>query len=139
MSQQIIELGADEADEAVSLWRSVGLTRPWNDPKADFLRAVGEPSSAVLGLRDAQGSLIGTAMVGDDGHRGWVYYLAVSAEQRDNGLGRHLMQACEEWLTARGAPKIQFMVRKSNKQVLAFYAHLGYEVQECAVLGRRLS
>ena len=114
------------------------MTRPWNDPQADFTRAVTSPASAVLGLRDHTGRIIATAMVGDDGHRGWVYYLAVAPEAQGTGTGRRLMAACENWLAARGVPKIQFMVRTTNAPVLAFYAHLGYEPQDCLVLGRRL-
>lgn len=133
----ILELGPSDADAAVALWRECGLTRPWNDASADFARAVGGPSSAVLGLREA-GDLVGTAMVGHDGHRGWVYYLAVASSARGTGLGRRLMESCEHWLMDRGVPKIQFMVRTDNAVVLDFYDHLGYAHQDVVVLGRRL-
>jgi ribosomal protein S18 acetylase RimI-like enzyme len=133
----VVELGPAEASAAVALWVEVGLTRPWNDAHADFARAVGGPSSAVLGLR-ATGELVGAAMVGHDGHRGWVYYLAVSPAAQGSGLGRCLMDACEAWLIARGVPKIQFMVRTDNTPVLSFYDHLGYAPQDVVVLGRRL-
>lgn len=133
----ILELGPSDADAAVALWRECGLTRPWNDASADFARAVGGPPSAVLGLREA-GDLVGTAMVGHDGHRGWVYYLAVASSARGTGLGRRLMEACEHWLVDRGVPKIQFMVRTDNAVVLDFYDHLGYAHQDVVVLGRRL-
>ena len=133
----VVELGPADADAAVALWQQAGLTRPWNDAHADFARAVGGPSSAVLGLCEA-GDLVGVAMVGHDGHRGWVYYLAVSSTARGTGLGRRLMDACERWLVSRDIPKIQFMVRTDNTGVLAFYDHLGYAHQEVVVLGRRL-
>lgn len=134
----VVELAAADARAAVELWHLAGLTRPWNDAAGDFARAVAGPASAVLGVRDAAGGLLGTAMIGHDGHRGWVYYLAVSAQARGTGLGRALMAACEQWLTARGIPKIQFMVRTGNTEVLGFYDHLGYERQDVVVLGRRL-
>jgi ribosomal protein S18 acetylase RimI-like enzyme len=130
-------LTSGDADAAVALWEQAGLTRPWNDAAADFRRAVAGPASAVLGVRDA-GRLVGAAMVGDDGHRGWVYYLAVAGDARGRGLGRDLMDACEAWLRARGCPKIQFMVRTDNTAVLDFYDHLRYPRQDCLVLGRRL-
>ena len=69
-------LTALDRDAAVALWHATGLTRPWNDPHADFDRA-----QAVLGAFDGD-ELIGTAMVGHDGHRGWVYYLGVDPRQR---------------------------------------------------------
>lgn len=133
----VVELGPSDTAAAVALWQETGLTRPWNDAAADFARAVAGPSSAVLGVREAD-VLVGTAMVGHDGHRGWVYYLAVSPAARGTGLGRLLMDACERWLSERGVPKIQFMVRTDNTGVLAFYDHLGYAHQDVVVLGRRL-
>ena len=57
--------------------REAGLTRPWNDPNADIALALATPSSTVLAGR-IDGRLVATAMVGSDGHRGWVYYLAVA-------------------------------------------------------------
>jgi ribosomal protein S18 acetylase RimI-like enzyme len=134
---KIEELGEPEASAVVALWTHAGLTRPWNDPAGDFLRAVAGPSSVVLGVR-ADGELVGSAMVGHDGHRGWVYYLAVAESARGRGLGKELMDAAEAWLIERGLPKIQFMVRTDNTAVLDFYDHLGYAKQDCLVLGRRL-
>ena len=132
-----VELVPSDADAAGALWQEAGLPRPRNDAHADFVRAVGGPASAVLGLW-GPGKLVGTAMVGHDGHRGWVYYLAVASDARGSGLGRRLMAGCERWLAERGVPKIQFMVRTDNTDVLAFYDHLGYAPQDVVVLGRRL-
>ena len=133
----IEHLSPADADAAVALWTRAGLTRPWNDAAGDFLRAVAGPSSVVLGMR-ADDELVGSAMVGHDGHRGWVYYLAVAESARGRGLGKELMDASEAWLVERGLPKIQFMVRTDNTTVLDFYDHLGYARQDCVVLGRRL-
>ncbi len=133
----VLTLGTEHAAAAVALWQECGLTRPWNDPSADFHRAVDSPNAAVLGVFDGR-RLVGTAMVGGDGHRGWVYYVATSPDHRGQRIGRRLMSAAEEWLVERGLPKIQFMVRSGNTSVLDFYAHLGYEEQDCVVLGRRL-
>ena len=130
-------LCGDDVTAAVALWEEAELTRPWNDAVADFRRALASSSSTVLGLRE-DGRLVGTAVVGWDGHRGWVYYLAVAKSHRGRGLGRELMTAAEKWLKAVGAPKIQFMVRAENDAVVAFYDHLGYVPQYCVVLGRRL-
>lgn len=130
-------LGSADAKAAVALWEDAGLTRPWNDASSDFRRALDSSSSTVLGIRE-DGCVVGTAMVGWDGHRGWVYYLAVATSHRGRGLGRELMTAAERWLKAAGAPKIQFMVRTENDAVLSFYDHLGYIPQYCVVLGRRL-
>ena len=77
-------------------------------------------------------------MVGDDGHRGWVYYLGVAPDHRGKGLGRTLMAAAEEWLRERNAPKIQLMVREDNDRAIGFYKALGYEVQPVVTIGKRL-
>lgn len=127
----------DDERAVVALWEAAGLTRPWNDPSADLRSALETPTSTVLAARGLDGGLAGTVMVGYDGHRGWVYYLAVDEEHRGAGLGRALMVAAEAWLVAQGAPKVQLMVRTANTAVLGFYAALGYTDQSCVVLGRR--
>ena len=131
-------LGPADAASVVSLWHACGLTRPWNDPQTDFDRAVRGPESAVFGAHDRDGVLAATAMVGHDGHRGWVYYLAVAEASRGQGLGRRMMQACEDWVADRDIPKIQLMVRRDNLDTVAMYERLGYEESDVVVLGRRL-
>jgi ribosomal protein S18 acetylase RimI-like enzyme len=129
------EARADDAEDVIALWRACGLTRPWNDPAADFARAAAGPSSAVLLLREGE-ALAASVMVGFDGHRGWVYYLAVAPARRREGLGRAMMAAAEAWLKARGAPKLQLMVREDNDEALAFYEALGLARQQVVTLGR---
>ena len=78
-------------------------------------------------------------MVGYDGHRGWVYYLAVRAELQRSGLGRALMQSSETWLRERSVPKVNLMVRTTNSAVISFYETLGYQDGEVVVLGKFLN
>ena len=132
---EIVDLPPALAADAVALWRDAGLTRPWNDPVADLERAVDGPASTVLAAVDGD-RLLGTAMVGHDGHRGWVYYLAAAEPGR--GTGRALMAACEAWLRERRIVKLQLMVRRDNDAALGFYGALGYDVVDVTVLGRRL-
>ena len=133
----ITPLPIDLTSDAVQLWHSCGLTRPWNDPAADLARALEGPSSTVLAAV-TDGKVLGTVMVGHDGHRGWVYYLAVEPDERGKGLGRDLMRAAEAWLDEHGIPKLQLMVRADNATVIHFYERLGYVDQQVAVLGRFL-
>ncbi len=91
----------------------------------------------MLGLRDG-GALVATVMVGDDGHRGWVYYLAVDPARQRGGLGRLMMAAAEDWLRARGCPKLNLMVRGDNTQARGFYARLGYDLNDVVTLAKRL-
>jgi ribosomal protein S18 acetylase RimI-like enzyme len=132
------ELDAGHAEAAVALWEQAGLTRPWNDARADFARAAGGPASAVLGGFDG-GELVATAMVGHDGHRGWVYYLAVAAGAQGNGHGTAMMAACERWLRDRGVPKLNLMVRGTNAAANGFYDALGYGDDDVRVRSKRLS
>ncbi len=126
-----------DQDAVIALWTAAGLTRPWNDPESDFARALDGPSSTVL-VGQADGELLATAMVGHDGHRGWVYYVAVRGDMRGRGHGTTLMGAAEDWLRERGVPKIQLMVRDDNAAATGFYQALGYEPASVRVLGRRL-
>jgi len=120
----------------VALWEVCGLTRPWNDPRADARLALTGPTSTILAHRRG-GELVATAMVGADGHRGWVYYLAVAPQLRGEGLGAALMAAAERWVAARGMPKLQLMVRSDNAAVASFYRAIGYVEEPVTVLSRR--
>ena len=133
-----VPLGPDHRSAAVALWHAAGLTRPWNDPDADFDRAIAGPHSAVLGAFGADDLLIATVMVGEDGHRGWLYYLAVDPAHRGRGLGRAAVAAAEAWLAARGLPKAQLMLRDDNHAARAFYAAIGYAPAEVTVFARWL-
>ena len=133
----VLELTAEDAVSATALWAENGLTRPWNDPVADFLRALEGATSAVLGIKQ-NGELIGTVMVGNDGRRGWVYYLAIDTAHQRVGIGSELMRAAEEWLRGKGAIKVQLMVRSENDAALEFYDRVGYETNDVKVLSRWL-
>jgi ribosomal protein S18 acetylase RimI-like enzyme len=124
---------ADIADAdvvaVIALWQACGLTRPWNDPVSDIALARRGPSSTVLvGRHD--GAIVATAMVGHDGHRGWVYYVAADPALRGKGFGRAIMNAAEDWLRAAGVPKLQLLVRPDNSGVAEFYKSIGFANQE---------
>lgn len=128
-----------DADTAavVALWRAAGLTRPWNDPHRDIERRRALEDGLFLVAEDADG-VVGSAMGGYDGHRGWVYYVAVDPDRRRRGIARALMAELERRLLARGCPKINLQVRTGNDEALAFYARLGFDVDATVGLGKRL-
>jgi len=134
---EIVDLTLAEADLAVALWTGAGLIRAWNDPHADIAAALACPTSTLLAARDG-GRVVGTVMAGYDGHRGWLYYVAVAADQRGTGLGRALVRAAEQWLAGQGARVIRLMIRAENDAVKGFYEALGYEDGQMIVMGRRL-
>ncbi|MDE2376590.1 GNAT family acetyltransferase [Bradyrhizobium sp.] len=114
-----------DIEAVVALWQRCGLTRPWNDPQADVALARRRDNSTVLVGREG-GAIVATAMVGHDGHRGWVYYVAVDPERRGRGLGRLIMAAAEDWLRQAGILKLQLLVRRENAAAGAFYTSLGF-------------
>ena len=89
---------------------------------------------AVTG--DGEGRIVGSVMAGFEGHRGWVYYLAVAPEYRSRGLGGKLMQHAHKWLAGLGAPKVMLMIREENEGVRRFYEGLGYGVEKRTVMSR---
>jgi ribosomal protein S18 acetylase RimI-like enzyme len=126
-----------EVADVVALWQACGLTRPWNDPDADIALARRRPNSTVL-IGRAAGAIVATAMVGHDGHRGWVYYVAVDPDLRAQGHGRSIMNAAETWLREAGIAKLQLLVRRSNAKAGAFYQSLGYAEAETIVFAKWL-
>jgi ribosomal protein S18 acetylase RimI-like enzyme len=104
------------------------------------LLLVGEGALEQSGARTdaAPVQIAGAVMAGYDGVRGWIYHLAVAPELRRRGLGAQLVRAAEERLRALGCPKVDLQVRASNREVVAFYRRLGYEVEDRVQLGRRL-
>jgi ribosomal protein S18 acetylase RimI-like enzyme len=127
MSITIRDAALEDEESVVGLWRACGLVAAYNDPAVDFRFAVGGGASAVLIAEDAEGYVTGTVMVGHDGHRGWLYYVASEPECRGKGIGRAMVHAGEQWLRTRQVVKVQLMVRETNTAVVQFYERLGYE------------
>jgi ribosomal protein S18 acetylase RimI-like enzyme len=126
-----------DTDSVVQLWETCGLTRPWNDPRKDIARKLEVQPELFLVLEE-DARVAGTAMIGFDGHRGWVYYLAVLPDLRGRGFGRELMLRAEQLLTERGCPKLNLQVRRGNESVLDFYRAIGYLEDDVVSLGKRL-
>jgi len=132
------EATAKDRDAVIALWTKSDLTRPWNPPEGDFDQALANPSSTMLVLEGPDGALLGSVMVGFDGHRGWVYYVAVDPDHRMGGLGRRLMDGAEDWLRMQGCRKVELLVRGTNRAVQAFYFAQGYTVEDRAILAKWL-
>ena len=128
-----------DADVAtvIALWQACGLTRPWNDPAADIALARRGPNSTIL-IGRADNIIVATAMVGHDGHRGWVYYVATDPDRRAKGFGRAIMDAAEDWLRAAGIAKLQLLVRRENARAGAFYQSIGYAEAQTIVFAKWL-
>lgn len=133
----IAPLTDSDVDAVVALWERCDLTRPWNDPRADIaLARRGAHSTILTGRRD--GAVIASVMVGHDGHRGWLYYLAVEPQMQRRRLGSAMIAAAEDWLRLRGITKVMLMVRADNAARRGFYEAIGYARQERVVLAKWL-
>ncbi len=126
-----------DREALVSLWSVCQLTRPWNDPYRDIDRKLARDASNLMVLHD-DGELVGSVMVGYDGHRGWINYLAVHPDHQRRGLGRLLMGEAETRLRELGCAKVNLQIRASNRAAIEFYRHVGYAVDDVISMGRRL-
>ena len=121
----------------VALWQECGLTRPWNDPVKDIRRKQTDKNGAFWVVCRGD-EVIASVMIGYDGHRGTINYLAIAPAFQRSGLGAELMRRAEAFLIEIGCPKVSFCVRKDNLSVLAFYDRLGYVADDVHFLGKRL-
>jgi ribosomal protein S18 acetylase RimI-like enzyme len=129
-------LDSDEA-AVIALWEACGLTRSWNDPRKDIERKRSvQRERFLVGTHDDV--VIASIMIGYDGHRGGINYLAVAPDQRGRGHARTLMREAERLLTAAGCPKINLQIRTANAAVIEFYKHIGYAQDDAVSFGRRL-
>ena len=129
-----------DSDEAavVALWGSVFPdARPWNQPAAYIRRKLAVQRDLFL-VGALSGRAVATVLAGYDGVRGWVYHLAVAPDHRRHGYGRAMMAAAEARLRALGCPKINLQIMRANAEVVRFYEHLGYAVEDRVSMGRAL-
>ena len=127
----------EDQDAVIALWDVCGLLRPWNDPAKDIARKMTDSNGAFWVATDGD-AIVAAVMIGYDGHRGSINYLAIAPAYQRSGIGASLMRQAESFLITKGCPKVSFCVRKDNDAVLAFYDDLGYVVDDVHFLGKRL-
>jgi ribosomal protein S18 acetylase RimI-like enzyme len=125
------------ADVSV-LWREAFPDDPpWNAAEVVIpAKLAVQPELFLVALDGPR--VVGSIMAGYDGHRGWLYAVAVRGLHRRRGIGAALVRAAEGRLHALGCRKINLQVRATNRAVVAFYERLGYAVEERVSLGKRL-
>lgn len=134
---EIAEYREKYGGEVIELWFKCKLVVPSNNPRRDIERKV-EVDRDLLLVGIINGKVVATVMGGYEGHRGWINYLAVDPEHRNNGYGRLIMREVEKRIRARGCPKINLQVRATNDGVIKFYQSLGYSDDKVLGLGKRL-
>jgi ribosomal protein S18 acetylase RimI-like enzyme len=128
-----------DADEpgVIALWNEVlPDSAPHNDPATAIRKKLAVERDLFFVADD--GGVVGTVMGGYDGHRGWVYAVAVSPRQRRRGIGSALMQRLVAALAERGCLKVNLQVRAWNTEAIPFYESLGFRVEEIISMGKRL-
>jgi ribosomal protein S18 acetylase RimI-like enzyme len=129
----------DSDEQAViALWCEVlPDSAPHNDPATAIRKKLAVERNLFFVATVAE-AVVGTVLGGYDGHRGWIYSVAVKPEHRRQGIGGALIRRVESDLSERGCLKVNLQVRACNHGVIAFYEKLGYEVEERISMGKRL-
>ena len=128
---------ASDEFAVIDLWHRCNLVVPQNDPQKD-IEMKRKVQADLFFVGTVSNRIVATVMAGYDGHRGWIYYLAVDPDYQRKQIGRRLMAKAESALQKRGCPKINLQVRTSNQAVISFYKRLGFSNDDVIGLGKRL-
>lgn len=124
-------------DRVTALWREVfAYPAAYNDPAFVIERKLAVDD--LFWVAEEAGEVLGTIMAGYDGHRGWIYSLAVTPARRGQGLGTRLLEHALAALKARGCVKVNLQILESNEAVRRFYEANGFSVEPRLSLGRTL-
>jgi ribosomal protein S18 acetylase RimI-like enzyme len=127
----------DDREQVVRLWKVTKLYHPDNDPYKDIDRKmIHSPNLFFVACQE--GFVVGTVMVGYEGHRGWINYLGVLPEYQGRGIGRQLMETARNSLAALGCAKINLQIRKENLEIVRFYKSIGYVIEDVVSMEMRL-
>lgn len=124
-------------EQVISLWSGIfGYSDRRNDPGLNIDNKLAVDDGLFVALDKK--SVVGTIMAGYDGHRGWIYSLAVLPENRGTGVGTALLKHAESYLTHRGCVKINLQILSSNSAVKEFYKGHGYHIEERISMGKQI-
>lgn len=136
-SFEIVRCRSEYEDAVVDLWRKCDLIVPQNDPVEDIRKKLDfQPELFFVALLNDK--VIGSVMVGYEGHRGWLNYLAVLPDYQKRGYGRKLVEKAIDELRKLGCLKVNLQVRGRNISAVDFYKHLGFKEDDVVSLGKRL-
>ena len=125
-----------DTEKVVDVWDKCGLLYPANDPYMEIRNKTSfQPDLFLVGESDGQ--VMASVMIGYEGRRGWINYLAVLPEYQGKGYGRTLVEHSLELLKEIGAPKVNLLVRPTNTKVQAFYEKCGFEFEEVTMMSYR--
>lgn len=129
---------AQDRQSVIELWNEAFPgSSGHNDPAASIDRKLAARDDLFFVAADGE-QVLGTILAGYDGHRGWLYSVAVRSSSRRRGIGAGLVRYAESILVGLGCPKINLQVRSDNAQVEGFYAALGYATEARISMGKIL-
>jgi ribosomal protein S18 acetylase RimI-like enzyme len=125
-------------DQVTQLWKAVfAYATPHNAPPLVLDKKLLIRDN-LLFVAVIESAVVGTAMAGYDGHRGWLYSVAVDPAHRGKGFGSDLVQHAERALASLGCMKINLQIADGNEGVSSFYESLGYSVERRVSMGKVL-
>ncbi len=128
---------AEHRQQVVDLWKDAfGYEVSYNSPGLVIDQKIAHDDFLFVALDGKV--VIGTAMAGYDGHRGWIYSVAVHPDFRKQGVGSRLLSHAQDRLVAMGCLKINLQITGENSEVQAFYEANGFSVEERVSMGKRL-
>ena len=124
--------------QVIALWETVfGYEDSHNKPGLAIDMKLAAPDGLFF-VAVVDDAVVGTVLAGYDGHRGWLYAVAVHPQHRKQGLGKALVRYAEQALTARGCLKINLQIISDNASAAGFYESLGYAVEPRVSMGKKL-
>jgi len=134
---EIRKFRKDDRKQVIALWKAVFPDDPpHNEP--DKVIAAKIAIDDLIFVAVEKGKILGTAMAGYDGHRGWLYSVAVDPKLRRSGIGRSLVNCAVDALAKLGCVKVNLQVRSTNSQVVAFYKAIGFAMEQRISMGKLL-
>ncbi|MCY3911815.1 MAG: GNAT family acetyltransferase [Chloroflexi bacterium] len=129
---------ARDFDQVAALWREIfAYDSPHNAPELVIEKKLEQRDGLFFVARLGQ-SVVGTVMAGYDGHRGWIYSLAVLPDYRGIGIGSRLLRHAEARLAGLGCIKVNLQIVECNEAAVGFYERLGYDIEPRISMGKHL-
>jgi len=139
MYQIITYQDVSHRSQVVALWQSVfAYKSAHSSPELTIAKKLAVQDELFF-VATADADVVGTVLAGYDGHRGWIYSLAVDPRRQHQGIGRLLLRHAERALARIGCMKVNLQVMTANESVVAFYESLGYAIEPRISMGRLLT
>jgi N-acetylglutamate synthase len=121
------EFRMDDYDGATALWQGVEGVEICEGDSREEIQEFLERNPRLSQVAEVDGKIVGVAMCGHDGRRGWIYHLAVAAEYRGQKVGKRLLDACVEGLRSAGLKRAIILVAGDNPVGRDFWLRNGWE------------